>query len=486
MQALREIEPNSVDVITPSFTHISTDQLNALGVSRSTIKRKLNCGEWKTCEADPTKKRKHNRLVLISSLPVELQLKWAQKYHFPENLVESSVPVPEGMEGQNSRVEKRLSIALLRIDPEQRIFWIKEALRLSQILARYGVISPKRRRDPATGGYEFVSDVMKLCQEAACSVSVILATEPHRADPPSPYTLDGWWREYQSIGLLTFFREINHRRGSGEDKRLAVVSQAAAAWMNESWKRFYGPTPFYNTLKELAEVRGWKIPSKSWVYRQWQKIPQIVRTYYLEGRKAYESKLAPYVPRDFSDLQALQILAGDHSERDVTVSLPDGTIRRPWLTLWYDLLTSLIWGWCLSLIPSSHTAGLAYANGVQSFGAQPFSRPDEGFYSYILTDWGRDYKSHNWDGKEIAVHKEAMRPDGGFEMLLVQHRIGIVEELDLKHLLTRGKNPKENPVERVHRVISDWEQNTFDEYCGRDAESRPERWRSEEHTSELQ
>lgn len=465
-----------VDVTELSFTHVTTSQLNALGVSRSTIKRKLSSGEWEGHDAAQANRRKRNRLVLISSLPIELQLKWAQQNFLPGNLAEPA-STPDGEpDDVNAGAEKQLNRALIRIHPDERIYWINEALRLSKILARYGEISPKRERDPATGEYVFVAGVLELCQEAACSVPTILAREPHRTHPPSPYTLDGWWREYQSTGLLTFFRGRNYERRVKPDKRLAVVSPAAAVWMNESWRGFYGPQPFYDALKEQAEVRGWKIPSESWVYRQWQKIAEIVKTYYLEGRKAYESKLAPYVPRDFSDLQALQILAGDHSERDVTVSLPDGTIRRPWLTIWYDLLMGLIWGWHLSLVPSSHTAGLAYASGVKGFGAQPFSRLDEGFYSYILTDRGRDYRSHNWDGEEIAVHKEAMRPDGGFEMLLMQHRIGIVEELDLKHLLTRGKNPKENPVERVHRVISDWEQNTFEGYCGRDAKSRPERW----------
>ena len=477
MKQKKSIEQISNNEQSPSFMSVTIEQLGTLGVSKPTVIRKLNCGEWNAHEAELGSSNKRNRKVLISSLPTELQLKWAQQLFLSENSDKSasfSHEVTNSVEG----VEKKLCDALLHFPSGEQINWIIEALRLAQVVLRYAGIKQKRQQSPETGKPEFVSEVFDLCLEAVCKDPIILAREPHRAYPPSPYTLDGWWHSYREVGLLTFVRSCKSRSKliAKTDKRLVELQPVAVEWINSNWHKSTGPRNLFNTFQALAKLRHWNTPSESWFYRLWDHVPEVVRVLKLKGRKAYESKLAPYVPRDYSDLQALQVLSGDHSERDVTVSLHDGKIKRPWLTIWYDLLIGLIWGWHLSLVPSSYTAGLAYADGVKNFGAQPFSRPDDGFYSYIYTDRGRDYRSHRWDGQIITVHKEAMRPNGGFEALLVQQRVGIVEELSLKHLTTRGHNPKENPVERIHGIISEWERNTFEAYCGRNAASRPEQW----------
>lgn len=455
---------------------VAVEQLVELGISRAAIKRKLNSGEWQALGVAKKPGGKFNCHVLLASLPLEYQIEFLRgraitdKTGTAPSLLDLSDPVIEEQ-------EKVLRASLLRLPPEERAVWISEAIRVAKIVIRYAAIKPKRKLDPETEKYRFVPEVRKLCREAACTSQVIISREPHRADPPAPHTLDGWLRRYQVDGLLFFLRNAPTTNPNKPDGRLAVMSQGAQDWVSTNWKRYKSARPLFKDLEGSAKEKGWVIPSYSWFYRLWNDMPAIVKTFCLQGESAYTAKYAPFVPRDYSDLQALQVLCGDHSERDVTVLLDDGTLARPWLTLWLDLRTWLIWGWYLDLVPSSYTIGVAYADGVRNFGAQPLSRPDDGFYSYVYTDHDRAYKSHQWDGTVIAVHKEAMNIDGGLELLLVQRKVGILEDFAVKHLLANRRNAKEKPVERVHRDISDWEENTFPEFCGRDAKSRPDSWR---------
>jgi hypothetical protein len=454
--------------------YVKAERLLELGVSRKTIESKVTDREWEVRESETPGEGSDE--ILLSSLPQELQAGWA-KNNLPGDysdrvaalLSESSV---RNLDEHAEEIKERL----VNLGPEERQAWLYESLRMSKIVERYGEIEPKRRRDQSTGRLDFMPGVYELCRDTACASYLITSKRPHRSKVMSPFTLDGLYRAYRRKGLVIFLPKQNKKPPHKQDRRRAMISEGAVRWINKNWHRHTGPYPCYDKLKKEAVKHGWKIPSKAWFYRLWRtSIPPFIKTLLLEGKGAYIAKYEPYVPRDNSDLEALQVLCGDHSERDVVACLPNGSLARPWLTIWYDLRTGLIWGWHLSLVPSSHTAGLAYADGVRNFGAQPVSRPEAGFYSYVYTDRGRDYRSHRWDGKVINVHKEAMRLDGGLEWLYVQRRVGILDELKVKHLLAKGRNPKEKPVERIHKDISCWEANNFEEYCGRSPERRPDR-----------
>jgi hypothetical protein len=519
---------------------LSIDDVVALGRGRRKVQMKIALGEWtsRTMKREGPNGRPKSEL-LLSSLPQELQRRWLANERLklaPEQSIE-----PQLQSSADLKSEIRLNEALQRLSIKEREAFLTEARRRMEIVQRYAALPVKRikketyektnqRSDRDSGGGRgpssktesadsagrahaldvgdvhailqpdtksngaaaqrskqivFTREVLLLCEEARCTNETILAyyrsrqhslrkgTEPIIARAIAPRTLDDWSRQVQKDGLLTFLPAPAAVRRS-DDKRRTHVSPAALQWIDQNLRSCPHARDLFQKLQKQACKHGWKIPSERWVYRRWKDLPAIVTT---KGAKAYVDKLAPYVPRDYSDLEALQILCGDHSLRDVTVRLPDGTLVRPWCSAWQCMRTGLVWGWHLDLTPSSRTIGLAYANGVRTFGAQPIARPDEDFYSWLYTDQGRDYKGHTIGGKLIN-YGHAAAIEGGLGFLCGQRRVGLIDDLGLKQLMARGYNAREKPIERTHRDMSAWERSIFEaEYCGADAKSKPDAWK---------
>ncbi len=224
---------------------LSPDQLNELGISR----RQLTDGRNGTKTRKPwtfreTGRTGRNGKVIKECLLESMGPDWVQKWLTTHDSLLTTSPgslttetyespltdrEPDSDEigsepGQKAGAEDRLTQALKRYAPDVRDAFLHEAQRLASIVERYDGIQVKRQKVKGKSSYEFVSEVLALCDEARCTDPAILALEPARSKPRSPHTLDAWSKQFRIDGLATFLRKPsessgNPRQTQGRDQR---------------------------------------------------------------------------------------------------------------------------------------------------------------------------------------------------------------------------------------------------------------------------
>ncbi|HKV41697.1 MAG TPA: transposase domain-containing protein [Blastocatellia bacterium] len=443
------------------------DLLDLDFVFERTARRKIAESKWVTRDAPaPGGRGRPPKQVLLSSLPEDVRTEWTRRAS------QTAGPISDTQQAATDDRLVKLRQALLRIPAADHPAWIAYAQQIARILEEYSAIQPKFTKD-GNGRPSPVPQVIALCKKAVCTHETILKHEPHRAHPPSPRTLYRWLCEFKREGYTAIIRERQFAEPD-RDRRRCPLHPDAAAWIDQSWKTFASPKYWCEEALERAKQNGWgDMPSLSWFYRTWREIMPASKTWHLKGKKAFTSLYGLHVMRDLNDLAALEILCGDHRVADVHVVWKDGSLIRPWFTVWQDMRTSLIWGWHLDVTPSSHTIARAYYNGVITWGAQP-TFPDR--KALIYTDNGKDYKSQNIDG-EITPHKLASKIDGTFELILVQRAVGLAPDMQIEQMFARGYNGKEKPIERIFAIMTQWERNKVTGYRGNNTNEIPDSWR---------
>ncbi|MDE5937202.1 MAG: Mu transposase C-terminal domain-containing protein [Ruminococcus sp.] len=244
-----------------------------------------------------------------------------------------------------------------------------------------------------------------------------------------------WVSQYNENGILGLI----DRRGGHNKGKCSIP--------DEVWDIFY--SLYMTTQKRSVRLCYDKvknkypdIPSVDVFEKRVQKIPELVRIRYHEGKKALDDKM-PYMIRDKSEMVSNQIWCTDHHKADVFVKNNMGKVFRSWITVFTDIRSTKIMGCIVREAEPDTTLVLKCPReGIKAHGI-----PNE-----IYTDNGKDYLS-----KEIDVNNEN----------------SVLNILGIGKVVANPYHGQAKPVERFFRTLKERFGKLFYSYAGNDAKKRP-------------
>jgi hypothetical protein len=297
---------------------------------------------------------------------------------------------------------------------------------------------------------------------------------------------------YLKFGITGLIRKIRADKGHAKALNTASVNfiiamalpkagshgelSSADIWRQHEEERCWREAHASKPLSQTDRVRyagyvdadGCLLPSAqlsrtaaySTFWRQYKKIPELVKLMARRGPEAYRNaELISF--RDYESIQPLDYVVMDHRVLDIFCLVSDGRgwrLCRPWLTAAIDMRTRKWLGWCIVETPSSDSIATVLKQVFVKYGL-PKS---------LYWDNGKDFRCHWFEGgREHTRSAEAI--DG-----LPKQWTGVLETLDIRVHHAIVKNARAKLIEPNFGRVADFDR-TLPEYCGNRPGTRPER-----------
>lgn len=256
----------------------------------------------------------------------------------------------------------------------------------------------------------------------------------------SPSTLRRWMADWEAGGLIGLVNKRYLDPGRGLDAmERRTVTEEMRNFILAMYLRDMKPkgSHVYKELQKAAAAAGWDLPSRATIYRVIKEVSKSEAVRAHKGKEAWKSEVKPKTKRNYDNLMVMQEIVGDGHDFDVFVRWRGRAIR-PMLSMWVDLRSRKIVGWCITPQANAESIGLALKHAIE----------DEGLPGTLYCDNGKDY---------LSAYIEAVCTD---------------LEIDIRNCIP--KTPQAKLIERTFEEVHDKFTRYLPGYCGNKPENRPE------------
>jgi len=379
------------------------------------------------------------------------------------------------LEGRGGCSGISYEVNLLSLSPEAQALYEKHQIsnyrnNFLQEMEIEGIEVPEEQQELALKRLEIVKQILSHRGPGKTEFVQNLSKELGE-NPRKLYRWVKSWSETKALSSL--IRKRRFDLGNTKSFSLEAINYLKAAYINRQHA-----LKAYNLLIEKAAEKGWNIGTYRSALRHISQIDPALLVYSNEGRKGLDDKVVPSIRRDYSDLEPMEILSGDHHVFDLMVQdLPRAKPYRPWITVFQDLRTRAIVGYCIVKQPNSESIAVALRHTIL-----PKEKREYIFFGIpktVYIDNGKDYRSKYLAGnewKERNFGKIDLNPDTR----------GVFARLEIETIFANPYNAKAKAPERWFRTLEDQCIKDLPGYTGNKPENRPaERLIKETESGEL-